>query len=93
MIECNKDSCKARYIGETQRTFSERIYDHINYIKQNKIEKPTGDHFNKKGHNLSNMRAFIIEKVKKLDTHYRKEREHYHINKFNTYYKGLNKIP
>ena len=38
MIECNKDSCKAKYIGETRRTFSEKIYDHINYIKQNKIK-------------------------------------------------------
>ena len=30
MIECNKDSCKAKYMGKTQRTFSERIYDHMN---------------------------------------------------------------
>ena len=47
MIECNKDSCRAKYIGETQRTFSERIYDHIKH-KTKKIEKPTGYHFNAK---------------------------------------------
>ena len=51
----------------------------------------TGLHFNKPGHNLSNLKIIVIEKQKTEDDNYRKEREKYFINKFNTFYKGLNK--
>ena len=42
------------------------------------------------GHSLADINMVILEKVKKNDELYRKEREHYFIRKFNTYYKGLN---
>ena len=42
-------------------------------------------------HSMSNVT--IIEKVRKLDLEYRKEREKYHIRKFNTFNNGLNKQP
>ena len=45
------------------------------------------------GHSLADMKMVILEKVKKNDELYRKEREHYFIRKFNTYYKGLNRQP
>ena len=37
------------------------------------------------------MRAVILEQVKIQDPQYRKERERYFINKFNTYYEGMNR--
>ena len=42
---------------------------------------------------VANMKFSIIEKVKTNDQLYRKEREKFHINQFNTHYKGLNKKP
>jgi hypothetical protein len=38
-------------------------------------------------------RITILEKMKTSDESYRKERERYLINKFNTYYKGINRMP
>ena len=43
------------------------------------------------GHSLAKMKITIIELVKKNDIMYRKEREKYFINKFNSYYQGLNR--
>ena len=51
----------------------------------------TGDHFNLPGHSLANMKVRILEKAKNNGDMYRKERERYFINKFNTYYEGINR--
>ena len=69
MIECNLPACKQQYIGETHRN----------------IQKATGKHFNLPGHSLSNMEVLILEKVKINNLQYRKEREEYHIRKFDTF--------
>jgi len=93
LIECNKENCQKRYIGETEREFKIRISEHLGYAR-NKMENiTTGNHFNLPGHSEKNMTFTIIEQVKQADTFYRKEREEYHINKFNTFYQGLNKKP
>ena len=55
--------------------------------------KATGIHFNQRGHSVSDVRITILEKMKTSDESYRKERERYLINKFNTYYKGINRMP
>ena len=91
IIECNKENCKEAYIGETSRSFEERVSEHLGYAKTKDLKKITGAHFNSPGHTMANMKFFIIEKVKKKDQLYRKEREKFHIIKFNTLYKGLNK--
>ena len=44
MIECNKQACKQRYIGETDRTLFDRICEHLGYIRTKKHEKATGHH-------------------------------------------------
>ena len=93
MIECNKPTCNKRYIGETERYICDRIYEHIGYIRTKKHEKATGHHFNLPEHSLANMTATILEKVKVNDQEYRKEREKYHIRKFNTFYSGINLKP
>ena len=89
MIECSE--CRIRYIGETKRTLKERISDHRGYVTKEKLEQATGQHFNTPGHDLSKLKVTILEKVKTEDDSYRKEREKYFINKFNTFHKGLNK--
>ena len=82
MVGCNKEKCNEVYIGESERRLKDRISDHIGYIKNRKIETPTGEHFSQKGHNVTSQ-----------DPLYRKERERYLIRKFNSFYKGINKSP
>ena len=91
MIECEKTKCNQKYIGETKRTLKSRLADHRGYITSENLSTATGAHFNSTGHSLSDMKISIIEQVKKKDDIYRKQREHYHIEKFNTFNRGLNK--
>ena len=88
LIECTH--CSDRYIGETGRPLKYRIADHKGYVNNDKVNYITGAHFNKPGHSLSNLKVTILEKSKTGDSTYRKERERYFINKFNTLYKGMN---
>ena len=91
MIECNLDKCGKRYIGESEKQLKERLGQHKGYIKNKILSQPTGAHFNLPGHTLSNMNVTILEKVKHFDTLYRKEREKFHIRKFNTFHDGINR--
>ena len=91
LIECNKDNCRDRYIGETKRSLMNHLAEHRGYVINHKYNMPTGAHFNTTGHNLSNMRVTILEQVMKLDDTYRKQREEYYIKKFNTFHAGMNK--
>ena len=91
MIQCQKDYCKMKYIGETKRMLKYRMADHRGYVSNEDTTKPTGAHFNSPGHSLKDMKVTIIEKVKKEDDMYRKVREKYHIEKFNTFHQGLNR--
>ena len=93
LIECNKENCRKRYIGESERPLRKRFSEHKGYVRNNIYSQPTGHHFNLPGHSEDNMNITILEKVKKNDTYYRKEREKYLIKKFNTYYRGLNRMP
>jgi hypothetical protein len=54
--------------------------------------KATRIHFNQRGHCVSDVRITILEKMKTSNESYRKERERYLINNFNTYYKGINRM-
>ena len=91
MIECQKDQCKMRYIGQTQRGLKYRLAEHRGYVNNNDVSKSTGSHFNLPGHSQADLKISVIEKVKKKDKSYRETREEYHINQFNTYYEGLNR--
>ena len=64
LIECSKEHCKKRYIGETGRSLQNRIADHHGYIVNEHVNTATGHHFNTPGHSVSNLRVTIIEKVK-----------------------------
>ena len=91
MIQCNKENCHKRYIGETGRLVKFRIADHRGYISNQVTSKATGAHFNLPGHSLADMTFTILEQVKYNDKAYRKERESYYINKFDTFHQGLNR--
>ena len=82
---------KKRYIGQTGKQFKHRLGDHRGYINNQVLSEPIGAHFNQPGHCLANMKAIVLEQVKSNDKSYRLEREKYFMNKFNTYYEGLNK--
>lgn len=62
-------------------------------MKSKITSKGTGHYFNLPCHSLANMSVTISEKVTKSDTNYRKEREHYLIRIFDTFYIGLNRTP
>jgi hypothetical protein len=51
--------------------------------------KATGIHYNQRGHSITDVRITILEKMKTGDESIQKERE----NKFNKYYKGINRMP
>ena len=90
-IFCKKDNCQKVYIGETKRMLHARVADHRGYVTNKVMDKSTGQHFNSPGHSLSDMEVTVIEQTKRKGTEYRKEREHYFIRRFDTFYRGLNK--
>ena len=66
---------------------------HVQPLHNKGTSQATGDHLNFLGHSLSDMKVMVIEKVKVNDVSYKKERESYHIRKFNTYYRGITRKP
>ena len=80
-----------QYIGESERSLQERFSEHKAYVTNKQLTKATGAHYNIPGHNVSDMKVIILEKVYSSDPLVRKEREELFIRKFNTKYKGLNK--
>ena len=79
-------------LGETQRTLQERFSEHLGYVKNKHNNKVTGEHFNSKGHSQSDMDIRIVEKLHNNSILFRKEREKMYIAKFNSKYKGMNRI-
>ena len=92
LIQCTKDNCRMRYIGESKRPLKFRLADHRGYVVNNH-NTATGAHFNLPGHSVANISVTILEQVKKDDENYRKEREKFFIRKFNTFYNGINRQP
>ena len=88
-----KETCKQRYIGETKRSLVKRLSEHKGFISSLFPTKAKGIHFNKSGHSVDDVRITILEKMKTSDDEYRKERERYLINKFNTFHNGINRMP
>ena len=87
---CRK--CPQQYIGETERTLKERFSEHKGYVNTNNQSKATGVHFNTKGHSVADMEITVIQKIFSQDPMFRKQREKFYIQKFNTRYKGLNRM-
>ena len=79
------------YIGKTRRLLKFRLADHRGYVINNDTSTATGRHYNSPGHPLADLSITVLEQVRKNDTLYRTQREEYHIRKFNTLYRGLNR--
>ena len=90
-VVCRKEECKEVYIGETKRLLKFRLADHRGYVTNNDTSTATGRHYNSPGHTLADLSITVLEQVRKNDTLYRTQREEYHIRRFNTLYRGLNR--
>ena len=91
-LSCTKPTCSGiQYIGETGRKFQQRLSEHLGYIRSKTLSQPTGLHFNLPGHSASDMKGTIIEHCGDKSKTYRKLRESFFINQFNTVRKGMNK--
>ena len=64
---------------------------HCGYVRNQTLDKATGEHFSLQGHTWSGLSITVIKQSKRNNNLYRKEREEFHINCFNTFYKGPNK--
>ena len=58
LITCRK--CAKQYIGQTCRTYRERIQEHKGYIRRKRMETATGKHFNLPGHTKFDMNHHVI---------------------------------
>lgn len=60
LITCRK--CLLQYVGETGRTFRERMTDHRSTVKTNK-KTAIGIHFNRPDHSVLDIQAIAIEQI------------------------------
>ena len=88
-INADKDTLEK----QRERELREQISEHRGYIYDKNLTQATGAHFNLPGHQLSDMKVTVLEKVKKFEESYRKERESFYIRIFNTFYRGINRRP
>ncbi len=79
---CEECGCVV-YVGETERTVSERIKEHMADIRH-ATDKPVGNHFNGKNHSLKDFRAMVIERVCEKGKMYRQITENKWIERLGT---------
>ena len=92
LCEIFKDNCKVKYyVGQSKIILKFRISDHRGYVVNQHMHKTIGEHFNRPGLRLSDQSVTALEQVKKNGLFYRREREQYFVNKFNTQHKRMNK--
>ena len=95
VITCDKKECKHKqYIGETGKQLKERFKQHLDCVRsqnENLNKTAVAEHFNLPGHSVANMKVSVIENCKQESTMYRKCRESFFINKFETKHLGLNR--
>ena len=81
MTECHK--CGLQYIGQTFRRFGTRMREHRNDIINGK-DTANGEHYNTKGHKLSDLRVMVIERVVPNEGAFLLEREEMWIKRLET---------
>ena len=64
---------------------------HRRDVTNENLHKAMGEHFNRKGHKLSDFECSILEKVHNKDPMLLSVREQYWIRRFNVKHKGINK--
>ena len=89
LINCKK--CRMQYVGKSTVEFSTRMGQHRRDVTNLNLHRAVGQHFNLKGHKLSDFECSILEKVHDKDPMVLSVREQYWIRKYNVKYKGINK--
>ena len=95
LVSCLK--CSVQYVGKCSsgkhgdRQLKHRISEHRGTIVNEKVDKAVGEHFNSRGHQLSDFSYTVLEVVTNPDPEYLKEREALYIRKFDIKRNGLNK--
>ena len=78
-------------MGETEKSLGVRFGQHKGYVRNNKLDKATGYHFNLPGHSIADMRIAVMEKMWSEDPFMRETRETHYIKKINSKHKGMNR--
>ena len=72
-ISCGAARCGLQYIGQTSKSLKERLRQHLGYIDRNM--EATGRHFNLPGHNKSDLKITVVEKIHDREVWVREEIE------------------
>ena len=75
--------CEEQYIGQTSKSLSERLRQHLGYVDKN--VEATGRHFNLPGHSKWDLKVTVLEKIHSKEVWMREEIESEHIRKANSY--------
>ncbi|XP_078535778.1 uncharacterized protein LOC144822305 [Lissotriton helveticus] len=65
VIQCQRQSCKKQYVGQTVNDLRTRFRNHKSAIINKKIDQPVANHFNLVDHSLSDLKIFSVEHVSK----------------------------
>ena len=88
-VNCTKPRCRLQYVGKTVSEFRTRMSAHRSYVgPKPKLDKATGEHFNRPGHKCADMGVTILEKVFNKDPMFLTVREEFWIRQFNSKYKN-----
>ena len=90
-IKCSKPNCGLDYVGCSTRPYTRRMQEHLSYVRNKKLDKATGHHFNEPGHTIANMQMTILELCHTKDPMVLGVREQHYIKLFNTYRRGINR--
>ena len=82
---------KCEYVGLSTRSFKTCYSEHLQYIRSQNVNQPSGEHFNMKAHNISHIEGLAIEHVKSKDPFVLRAREFRIIQKMDTFRNGLDK--
>ena len=58
-----EDFPNCEYIGQTKRSFKDRLAEHRDYLKMDVLTKPSGEHFTKSGHNVAHLKGLVLENL------------------------------
>ena len=77
---CRKEKYRKAFLGETKIMLKFHLADHCGYVRNQTLDKATGEHFSLPGHSLPDLSITVIEEGKRNHNLYRKLRGNYHIN-------------
>ena len=66
------------------RPFQTRLGKHMQYIRSQMLDKPSGHQFNQPGHSQAHLAGLILEHVRSPDPFVLKAREFHLMQKFDT---------